>query len=100
MFFGTRNQRDKIGNITVKFGDTVREQVDKFKYLGIILGSGLNFEAHVKYLKSKLYAKIKLLGRVRRLLDRNTALTIYKMLILPMLDYCDHIYYGISANDK
>ena len=76
------------------------ERVDKFKYLGIVLDSGLNFEVHVKYLKSKLYAKIKLLGRVRGLLDRNTALTIYKTLILPVLDYCDHIYYGISANDK
>ena len=74
--------------------------MDKFKYLGIILDSSLNFEAHVKYLKGKLYAKIKLLGRVRRLLDHNTALTIYKTLILPVLDYCDHVYYGISASDK
>ena len=76
------------------------EQVGKFKYLGIWLNSSLTFSDHVSYLKSKLYAKIKLLGRVQMLLDRKTALTIYKTLILPVLDYCDYIYYGISANDK
>ena len=100
MIFGTYNQRERIGSITVKFGATVLEQVDRFKYLGIILDPNLNFEAHVRYLKSKLFAKIKLLGRVRRLLDRNTALTIYKTLILPVLDYCDHVYYGISSQNK
>ncbi len=25
---------------------------------------------------------------------------LYQTLILPVLDYCDHVYYGISANDR
>ena len=71
-FWDKTSTRERVGNITVKFGGTVLEQVDRFKYLGVILDSGLTFQSHVKYLKSKLYAKIKLLGRVRMLLDRNT----------------------------
>ena len=65
-----------------------------------LLGHINRLESHVKYLKSKLYAKIKLLGRVRTLLNRSTAMTIYKTLILPVLDYCDHVYFGISSQDR
>ncbi len=77
MTFGTRVQLERIGNIDIKSGDAALEHVNKFKYLGIWLDSNLNFTEHVLYLKSKLYAKIKLLGRVCMLLDRKTALTIY-----------------------
>ncbi len=100
MTFSTCMQLERIGSINVKSGDTVLEHVNKFKYLGILLDSNLNFSEHVAYLKSKLYAKIKLLGRVRMLLDHKTALTIYKTLILPVLDYCDFIYYGIYRDQE
>ena len=100
MTFGTRIPLERIGNICVKSEDMVLEHVNKFKYLGIWLDSDLNFGEHMTYLKSKLYAKIKLLGRVRMLLDHKTALTIYKTLILPVLDYCHFIYYGILARDQ
>ena len=73
--------------------------MDSFKYLGIKLDSGLTFNEHVKYIKGKIYAKIKLLGRVRWLLDRATALTVYKTLILPVIDYCDFIYNGTSGQN-
>ena len=48
----------------------------------------------------KTYAKIKLLGRVRHIIDQQTALIMYKSLILPVFDYCDFVYYSISSNDK
>ena len=57
-----------------------------------MLDSSLSFDDHVKYLNGKLYAKIKLLGRVRTLLDQSTALTVCKTSILPVVDYCDYIY--------
>ena len=51
-------------------------------------------------MKGKLYANIKLLGRILQVLDRNTAPTIYKMLILADLIYCDFIYYRIPPQIK
>ena len=92
--------QQRICNICIKSEDTVLEHVNKFKYLGIWLDSNLNFTEYVLYLKLKLYAKIKLLGRVCMLLNYKMALPIYKTLILPVLDYCDFIYYGISARDQ
>ena len=64
MIFGTRHQVDIIGKIEFKYGNTVLERVEDFKYLGVCLDSHLTFEEHVKYLKGNLYAKIKILEHV------------------------------------
>ena len=98
--FGTKHQQDRISNINVHFEGTDMEQVQSFKYLGIILEPALTFDDHIHYLKGKLYAKIKLLGQVRGLLDRSTALMVYKTLILPVMDYCDFIYLGTIAQNR
>ena len=53
---------------------------------------------HMNYIKSKTIGKIRLLGRVRNIIDRETAMLLYKTLIIPIYDYCDHIYYALGAN--
>ena len=50
--------------MNVSYESTRLEHVDSFEYLGVMLDPGLTFDDHVKYLKSKLYVRIKLLGRV------------------------------------
>ena len=66
----------------------VVDQVDTFKYLGVKLDPKLSFSHHVNYIKSKTISKIKILKRVRSLIDRDTSITLYKSLILPHFDYC------------
>ncbi len=63
-----------------------------------MLDSRLTFQAHTDYMKSKTFGKIKLLGRVRNIIDKETALLLYKCLILPIYDYCDYVYYPLGAN--
>ncbi len=100
MVFGTSHQINNIGELDITYGNVRLDKVDSFKYLGVVLDSRLTFTSHIAHLKSKTYAKIKLLGRVHHVLDQNTALTLYKTLILPVYDYCDFIYYSINSNDK
>ena len=100
MIFGTCHQVNRIGNLVIRYENTTLEQISSFKYLGIKLDSCLTFDEHVSYIKGKLYCKIKLLGRVHRLLDKKTALMLYKALILPVLDYCDFIYHGTSSINR
>ncbi len=100
MIFGTSHQINVIGNLDILYSGVYIEKVNSFKYLGVVLDSRLTFGEHISYLKSKTYSKIKLLGRVRHILDQNTALTLYKTLILPVYDYCDFIYYSINSSEK
>ena len=73
------------------------ERVDSFKYLGVMLDCKLTLSEHVTYIKSKMYAKIKLFGGVCHILDINSATMLYKTLILSVYDYCDFIYYAITS---
>ena len=86
-------------NITVNIGNEELERVTVYKYLGVKLNSHLSFKEHVCYVKQKSFSKIKLLGRLKWVLDRDTLLSLYKTLILPIIDYGDFIYHGISQHD-
>lgn len=73
-------------NITIN--DFIIEEVTKFKYLGVIIDSELNFNAHCEYIKNKMAKKIGLLFRLSNKISMFAKLTIYKSMISPHIDYC------------
>ena len=66
--------------------------VVKFKYLGLILDTNLNFQAHYSDLINSVQYKIHFLSKIRKFLTIKTALLLYKTTILPLIDYGDFIY--------
>ena len=100
MFFGTKPQLTRMENVNVKLENVAIARVTKFKYLGLVLDCSLTFSQHVEYIKSKTFAKIRLLGKLSYILDRNTLLLLYKTLILPIFDYGDIVYAGINKQDS
>ncbi len=82
MLFGTGNQLSEFGSLSVSY-DAQNPWTSPIIQIPWN-GPGL-----------KTYAKIRLLGRVRHILDQGTALTLYKTLILPIYNYCDYVYYCI-----
>ena len=75
-------------------------QVDTFKYLGLKLDSQLNCHAHCEYIRTKTFGKIRTLGQTRNFLDINTSLMLYRSLVLPLFEYCDHIFDCLSQKDS
>ena len=65
----------------------------------MVLDPQLTFTAHNNYLKSKTYSKIKLLGKLRNIVDLNTSLMMHKTLVLPIYDYCDFLLIRITNQD-
>ena len=65
-----------------------------------MLDQHLTFTNHVEYLKSKTLSKIGLLGKARYFVDHETAMMLYKTLILPYYDYCDYVYHCLSQKDS
>ncbi len=90
----------KVEDVKVEVNGQSLEKVTSYKYLGIKLDSQLEFHEHINYIKGKTLAKIKLLSYISRILDRDTLLLVYKTLIVPIIDYADNIYQGISATDR
>ena len=85
--------------VSVTHRDLELEKFSKCKYLGIMLHSRLTFQEHVNYIKCKTIGKLKLLGRIRHIIDRDTVL-LCKTLVIPIYDYCDCIYFPLGANSS
>ena len=99
MFFGTSSLSEHMSQIQISLDGTVISKVEVFKYLGITLDCHLSCKDHVDYVKGKAFAKIRLLGKLSYILDRQTLLQLYKTLILPVFDYGDIVYHGISNRE-
>ena len=97
MVFGTRHTNQQLDDIVVNCNGIDVEVVKKVKYLGVMLDPELKFNEHVAYLKHKLIGRTKMLGKLRPLVGADTTLSLYKSLILPVLDYADVVYDCLSA---
>ena len=99
MYVGTAQRLNSIDIPVIKCNDQIVDSVPRFKCLGIIIDRNLKFDEHVKYLKGKIYAKMKTLGHVRSFISQSMALDMYKSLVIPHLDFGDAIYDVVSKTD-
>ena len=64
-------------------------QVDKFKYLGIIINETFDWSDHIDYVHCKVAKRFGLLKRVKHLLPRQSRELVHKTMIQPVLEYED-----------
>ena len=67
------------------------EQVHKYEYLGIIMDDKICMNSHIESIIRKVQVKLCTLRRFRRYITSQTALRIYKGLMLWNLDYGDFV---------
>ena len=72
--------------------NVILERVYEFKYLGLLLEPSLTFVNHRKNVYNNIKYKLHQLAKVRDHIDTDTALTIYKSMVLPTFDYVDYIW--------
>ena len=74
-------------DINIFYGDSILKQQRHFKYLGVVVDESLSWNNHVSYVASRVYPKLKLLGRISSFLSPEILLKIYKTTNLPIWDY-------------
>ena len=72
------------------------QQVDHYKYLGVILDKNMTFKLHIESILKILKYKIYVLAKLRPYLTVYASLSIYKTTILPYIDYGDIFYQAAS----
>ena len=92
MVFGTRQKVKRANKTVIKLGNAVLKQVPSYKYLGLILDSTLNYNMHVNQVIRTVLHKLMLLSKMKKYLKDNTALNIFKAMVLPYFDYADVIF--------
>ena len=61
-----------------------------------IIDENLTFESHIKNIYKNVCQKLGAIRKTRICMDNRTSLTLYKSLVLPIIDYCDVVY--MTAN--
>ena len=81
------------GNSTISF-------VETFCYLGCKIDSGLTMLPALKDVYRKVEQKVYMLGKLRYLVDKKSAVLIYKQTILPHLDYIGFVLLSCNIGDR
>ena len=98
VIFGMKSQTRKIGNHVLFLNNNRLERVTSYKYLALTLDMNLNYNKHLENCLKLISHKAYLLNKIRMYINMHTAVTIYKTMILPVMEYGDVIYDG--ANQK
>ena len=67
------------------------KKVKSAKSLGVYIDERLSWADHIDYLSKRISSSIDGLRQVRPYIPIETAITIYRSLILPLFDYCDNL---------
>ena len=68
------------------------KRVQSAKSLGVYIDERLSWADHIDYLSQRISSAIAGLRQIRPYIPIQTAITIYRSLILPLLDYCDIVW--------
>ena len=98
MIFRTQNGIKNVNLPDLKLDGETIEYVKQYKYLGITLNSTLSFKSQIQNTIKIVAHKISLLQKIRHFITRDAAITLYKTMILPYLDYGDVILHELSNN--
>ena len=87
VLFGSRQRLSDVPTFTVSIDGFHIKHSTKYTYLGLVLEQTLSWNEHVTHLIGKAAKKVRVLSRIRQNITTNTANTVYKSFILPVLEY-------------
>ena len=99
MLFDTHRKK-LVDNILLKINGQNLDIVDSYKYLGLTLDDKMSFQKHLYQMSGHVNYKICKVKEIRGYINTQTALTIFKSLVKPHLDYCDIIWDVAGAVTK
>ena len=98
VLIGTKQQLSKFSHLDISVGNASINPCAKVRNLGVIFDSNMTMEAHVNNICKTSYFYIRLLGKLRKFLDKETGAMITHAFVTSRLDYCNSLLYGISSS--
>ena len=95
LVIGTPQQRKKLGNISLSFGDTQISPVDSARNIGVIVDSDMSLSKHISNICRISFFQIRQLRQIRSSLDSGSAIILANSLITSRLDYCNSLFFGL-----
>ena len=98
ILLGTKQQLSKFSDLSVTVGNVDIKPCSKVRNLGFILDKNMTMEDHVNNICKTSYFYIRLLGKLRKFLNKETGAMITHAFVTSRLDYCNSLLYGVSSS--
>ena len=92
MIFGSRYNIKKNDNVEISIKGEILQTVPTCKYLGIYMDQNLNFNYHLKNVINTISYKLYIFSKIRTYLTEQSAIIVYKTMVLPYFDYGDVVF--------
>ena len=101
LIIANSNKRRNIDrNLQLSVSGQPLDFVDKFNYLGYILDSDMSLKPLLSHIKKITTSKISTLSKIRKYMTTDSALAIYKQMILPLFDYSGFLLISCYKTDR
>ena len=89
MIFG--NKQCEENHVVIINGMNIK-RVYVTKFLGVHIGSHLNWGEHINHIKAKFQKNVSTMRRVKHLLINSALYSLFSTLVVPYLNYCCEIW--------
>ena len=97
MVFSLRKSYSVSDDVILK-GEGI-EQVSTFRFLGVIIDNKLCWSDHIQYIKKKMSKGIGILHKAKKILRKESLLTLYNCFIYPYIIYCIEVWGAASLKN-
>ena len=84
----------------LKLNEIIISEVEQHKHLGVLFQSNCSWHSHVKQIATKVGPLINCLRSLKYRLTRRSLELLYKSYILPIFDYCDHVWANCTQEQE
>lgn len=82
----------------IKINNVMIEQVQEFKYLGVMIDHRLSMQNHTDFISKKLNKKFYVFKRCEKKMNLHAKITYCTSLVLPHIDYCSSILFLLNKS--
>ena len=82
--------------LVIDIDGQISNETEIYEYLGVMIDKSLTYTTQIERVYKKAPSRVKLLSRIRKNISAYVAETIYKVMIEPVLFYCNSVVIGIS----
>ena len=100
MIFGSKSTIDKLPEFDITINNVPLQQVTNYKYLGVTMDSQLRYDKHLHKVTNMVSGKLIQFHRMRGFLSNKAAMLVYKNMLLPILEYGDILFTGVTLQHK
>ena len=98
--FGSKRHRSQLSHLfPVEILGNDISPVEKVKNLGVIFDASLKFSSQISAICSSSFYHIRDFARIRRFLDKSTAISLANALVSSRIDYCNSLLDSVSELD-